>query len=154
MLCPPHDDLLAKLLFVLAWWHALAKLRLHTEETVAIFHAVTRTLGKTTRAFVRTTCEAYETRELPKEEAARGRRTAALRAKNSTKSHPKKPQNTQKPGPKRKVLNLSTGKWHAIGDYPYTIPWFGTHDNTNTQQVCFFTRANSGLQCTSDGCSG
>ncbi|TFY52773.1 hypothetical protein EVJ58_g9823 [Rhodofomes roseus] len=134
MLPPPHDDLVSKLLFVLAFWHGLAKLRLHTEETVAIFHAITRTLGKTTRAFHRTTCEFYETRELPKEEAARGRRTAALRAKASGKLRAKKSGKAQTPGPKRKILNLKTGKWHGIGDYPYTIPWFGTHDNTNTQQ--------------------
>ncbi|KAH9834205.1 uncharacterized protein C8Q71DRAFT_797981 [Rhodofomes roseus] len=112
---PPHDELVMTLLFKLALWHGLAKLRLHTEETVAIFHAATRSLGKIARQFLHKTCEAYETRELPKEEAARGRPTVVQTVK-------------------RKLLNLLTYKWHSLGDCPFAIPWFGCLDGVNTQQ--------------------
>ncbi|KAH9924456.1 uncharacterized protein B0H18DRAFT_1105032 [Fomitopsis serialis] len=138
LLPPPHDDLVMSLLFTLAFWHALAKLRLHTEETVAIFHGVTWELGRTTREFAATTCEAYDTQELPAEEAARGCRTAAMRAKKSSRSKKKvsssKGATKNAPGPKRKTLNLKTGKWHSLGDYAWMVGWYGTHDVGNTQQ--------------------
>ncbi|KAH9925201.1 uncharacterized protein B0H18DRAFT_1171643 [Fomitopsis serialis] len=86
LLPPPHDELVQTLVFTIAYWHGLAKLRLHSEETVAIFHAATRDLGKIVRRFLRKTCEAYDTRELPREEAARGRRTAAMVAKQGAKA--------------------------------------------------------------------
>ncbi|KAH9950133.1 hypothetical protein B0H21DRAFT_881501, partial [Amylocystis lapponica] len=81
LLPPPHNDIILDLLFDLAVWHAHAKLRLHTETTLDVFKQATQTLGFTLRHFLATTCAVYVTRELPKEEAARGRRTAALTAK-------------------------------------------------------------------------
>ncbi|KZT68005.1 hypothetical protein DAEQUDRAFT_728551 [Daedalea quercina L-15889] len=137
MLPPPHDDIVMTLLFTLAFWHGLAKLRLHTEETLAIFHGITWELGRTTRKFTATTCEVYDTRELPTEEAARGRCKAALQAKKSSKSKGKassRTANSSGSAPKRKLLNLRTAKWHSLGDYPWSVPWYGTHDVGNTQQ--------------------
>ncbi|TFY51689.1 hypothetical protein EVJ58_g10435 [Rhodofomes roseus] len=150
---PPHDELVMTLLFKLALWHGLAKLRLHTEETVAIFHAATRSLGKIARQFLHKTCEAYETRELPKEEAARGRRKVAMLAKKGNKTTARRTQKKRRPGEptqppstegapavtvvqtvKRKLLNLLTYKWHSLGDCPFAIPWFGCLDGVNTQQ--------------------
>ncbi|KAF7800213.1 hypothetical protein EIP86_011460, partial [Pleurotus ostreatoroseus] len=40
---------------------------------------------------------------------------------------------TERPRPHHKVFNLSTYKLHALGDYPDTIPAFGTTDNYSTQ---------------------
>ncbi|KAL6308598.1 hypothetical protein BKA93DRAFT_822327 [Sparassis latifolia] len=45
LLPPPHDEIVADLLFILAFWHALAKLRLHTEFTLEHLKKATRDLG-------------------------------------------------------------------------------------------------------------
>jgi hypothetical protein len=37
--------------------------------------------------------------------------------------------------PKAKAFNLSTYKWHALGDYANTIRRYGTTDNYSTQTV-------------------
>jgi hypothetical protein len=121
------------LLFELAVWHAHAKLRLHTETTLEMFQSTTQRLGVLLRAFLRLTCEAYITRELPRETAARGRREAALATKG------KGTKGKGKEGPKRKRLNLATYKYHALGDYPEAIRRFGTTDNYSTQVVCSLT---------------
>jgi hypothetical protein len=71
------------LLFELATWHALAKLWLHTETTLRALDMSTKRLGDALRTFKKVTCVAYITKELPSEEAARGWRQAALRAKQT-----------------------------------------------------------------------
>jgi hypothetical protein len=72
LLPPPHNKIVLDLLFTLATWNAYAKLRLHTEQTLDLFDTATSDLGRRLRDFVKGTCSAYETRELPCEEAARG----------------------------------------------------------------------------------
>ena len=74
---------------------------------------------------------AFNTRELPREEAARGRRKAAAAAK---KGKGKAAQGT-KDGPRSHPFNLRTYKLHALGDYVKTIRLFGTTDNYSTQVV-------------------
>jgi hypothetical protein len=69
------------LLFVLCTWHALAKLRLHTSSTLQALKATTKALGQQLRYWVKKTCSAFDTRELPKEESARHRRKAAAASK-------------------------------------------------------------------------
>jgi hypothetical protein len=65
-----------EMLFLLAYWQGLAKLRLHTEDTLTILDDVTRSLGIALHAFKTSTCTAFETRELPAEAAARSRKEA------------------------------------------------------------------------------
>jgi hypothetical protein len=113
-------------------WHAFAKLRIHTDNTLDLFRSSTKSLTAAMRRFVKETCEAYFTQELPKETAARGRRTAALTATGKTPGSKGK----LNPGPKAKKLNLATYKYHALADYPETVRRFGTTDNYNTQIVC------------------
>lgn len=114
------------LFWELACWHALAKLRLHSETTVQILEAFTTTLGKATRVFA-TACEDYDTRELPSEEAARGRRELRLRMKSKAPA--------SRARPKTKKLNISTFKDHNLGHYPWGIRHSGTSDNFSTQTV-------------------
>ncbi|KAH9922415.1 uncharacterized protein B0H18DRAFT_935413 [Fomitopsis serialis] len=83
LLPPPHNEIILDLLFEFALFHGLSKLRLHTEETLKIFSIVTKSLGELMARFKAETCEAYDTYELPREEAARGRRTAAMRQRAS-----------------------------------------------------------------------
>ena len=41
--------------------------------------------------------------------------------------------------PKANILNLSTYKWHSLGDYASTIRRYGTTDNYSMQTVCIIT---------------
>jgi hypothetical protein len=119
------------LLFELATWHAFAKLCIHTDETLDLLMAATKTLTRVMRRFLKETCEELITVELPKEAEACGRRTAALAAKGDSRAAKGKATK----GPKRKKLNLATYKYHALGDYAETIRTFGPTDNYNTQIV-------------------
>jgi hypothetical protein len=105
------------LLFELATWHTFTKLRIHTEETLDLLTAATKSLTRVMRRFLKETCEEFITVELPKEAEARGRRTAALAAKGDGRAAKGKATK----GPKRKKLNLATYKYHALGDYAETI---------------------------------
>ena len=129
LLPEPHNSYVQDLLFDLATWHAYAKLRLHTSDTLSFFeHAVT-SLGLTARQFLKKTNEAYITWELPQETAVRGRRVAALAAKNGV------PVPSRTGEAKQKRLNLQTYKYHALGDYQNTIRMRGTTDSYSTQSV-------------------
>ncbi|KAN0088931.1 hypothetical protein V8E55_005988 [Tylopilus felleus] len=122
-----HNEILLDMLFDLTTWHAFAKLQLHTEQTLELFEAATTYLGCSIRKFEQMTCMYYYTTELPQEHAARGRRTAALSAKQGHAI------SSGISRPKEKKLNLSTYKFHALGDYVDTIRAFGTTDNYTTQ---------------------
>ena len=116
----------------------LASLRLHTESTLLALENSTTRLGERLRQFQATTCNAYDTYELPSEEAARGRRTAATRAKKHRNGASEDVDNLAK-GAKtwrlQKVFNLSTYKVHTLGDYTQAIRLFGTADGFTTRVV-------------------
>ena len=61
----PHNAQVLRLLFVLCHWHGLAKLCLHTDETLGIFERVTKDLGNCIRSFALDTCPCFTTKELP-----------------------------------------------------------------------------------------
>ncbi|KIK11947.1 hypothetical protein PISMIDRAFT_121797, partial [Pisolithus microcarpus 441] len=121
-----HDASIRVLLFRLAEWHALAKLRLHTEDSLKLLEQSLRMLTAQLRHFAEVTCAAFQTKELPSEAAARRRQQ-------------KRPQtNNQSGGPRPKVFNMLTYKIHALGDYVQTIKLFGTTDSYTTQIVSDF----------------
>jgi len=128
LLPEPHNSTVLNLLYTLATWHALAKLRLHTEWSVAYLEDMTKSLGSKLRAFVKTTCEVYDTKELPREVAARGRRKAASAARKPRTSHIQS-------SARKKVFSLRTYKLHALGHYAQAIRKFGTTDVYSTQPV-------------------
>jgi hypothetical protein len=131
----PHNDAILDLVFVMGCWHAYAKLRLHTEHTLASFERLTADLGTLLRHFATVTCEAFRTMELPRECAARQRRTAADPMAKASRG-----------GAKAKTFNLRTYKIHALGDYPKTIRERGTTDNYNSQRVRDLTPNSSCLR--------
>ncbi|KAG2112890.1 hypothetical protein DEU56DRAFT_749198, partial [Suillus clintonianus] len=135
-----HNRIILDLLFDLATWHAYAKLRLHTDDTLAFFDSATIVLSRSVRKFARTTCKKYVTTELPQEHAARSSRQAALASKQL--AEPATRQSAQKEksvvSTKVKKLNLYTYKYHALADYPNTIRRMGTTDSYSTQPVSFF----------------
>jgi hypothetical protein len=130
----PYNTILMTLLYRTAEWHAFAKLRLHTESTLQHLERLTTALGQLMRKFRDTTQSAFATFELPKETEARKRR------QNSGKPGKGKEKAAagNASGKKSKILNLSTYKWHALGDYVRTIRLFGPTDGFSTQVVSNF----------------
>jgi hypothetical protein len=116
------------------------KLRLPTETTLEHLKNTTSTLGKILRKFVQITCNAFVTKELPCELAARTRRRATANAKKktgkATASVDTRIQNTKKTTSSgRKLFNLCTYKLHALADYANSIRRYGTSDSYSTQVV-------------------
>lgn len=131
----PCDVIVQDLIFTLCTWHAYAKLRLHTTATIQSLSTTTTNLGTHLRRFKTQVCTLFYTRELPREEAARGRRKAALAAQRG-----KGPTATATPAASSttscpKLFNMSTYKLHALGDYVASIIAFGPTDNYSTQIV-------------------
>jgi hypothetical protein len=149
-----------ELLFLLAYWQGLAKLRLHTEKTLDILDSVTRALGMALRAFKKETCSKFDTKELPKEAAARQRRETKLATKQSSSAKTAKgtekevestaksktakgkekevepiAKSNSKSSRQPKCINLNTYKLHSLGDYANTIRQYGTTDSYSTQLV-------------------
>ena len=146
------------LLFVLAHWHALAKLRQHTDLSLDVLESVTDHLSKILKEFQATTCAAYDTRELKREKAARVRKAEKKSSSNQSTVNTNtanlasvvedsstapglsqlqevvpKPKKTT--GRLRKTLNLNTYKDHALGDYVESIRQNGTVDSYSTELV-------------------
>jgi hypothetical protein len=117
----------------MATWHAYAKLRLHSDSTVASFRVVTVNLGHLLRKFAAETAKSFKTVALPSEEAITMRRhqNAAGKAKAAGEKLPPAPNRG-----KEKILNLYTPKLHFLGDYPDSIPEIGTTDSHTTANVC------------------
>lgn len=143
LLPEPHNNVIMRLLYTCTHWHALAKLRMHTDETLEIFDDVTRRLGAEFRAFVAKTCTAFDTRELARETEARKRRQQRKGATSTSES-------SAQSRPLPKMFNIQTYKFHALGDYPDTIRKFGTTDSFSTEPVseymiCCFRRSRGPL---------
>ncbi|RPD53254.1 hypothetical protein L226DRAFT_548591 [Lentinus tigrinus ALCF2SS1-7] len=98
------NNIILDMLFDDGCWHALAKLRLHTDDTVDLLDVATVNVGQSTRRFTRITCTRYDTYELPRETAR-----------------------------KRKSFSLKTYKYHSLWDYAAHIRRFGPSDNWTTQ---------------------
>lgn len=128
-----HDKIVCKLLFELATWHALAKLRLHTETTLIDLENSTTRLGQYIRSFETLVCPEYNTRELPSEVGARNRRQASKAAKVAQSSSA--PKHARRIGAKIKTFNTRVYKLHSLGDYAKSIRLHGTTDSYNTQLV-------------------
>jgi hypothetical protein len=140
LLPEPHNARVLNLLFDMAHWHGLAKLRMHTDVTLELLSQVTITLGTRIREFQEKTCTAFLTHELERERAARMRRQEKKKAAAETNPNPQNRKNTTKPqksnsGKQPKRFNLNTYKYHALGDYCNTIRQFGTTDSYSTQPV-------------------
>jgi hypothetical protein len=83
LLPEPHNTRVLKLLFNLAHWHGLAKLRMHTEPTLDMLSQATTSLGSRFRDFQEKTCTMFQTRELERERAARQRRQGKRQGKHA-----------------------------------------------------------------------
>ena len=90
-----HNETILNLLYVLNYWHSLAKLRMHTDTTLRIFRQTTTLLGDMLRYFTNEMCKAFKTFETDKEYQARTCATARQVAKESAPG----PSSASVPGP-------------------------------------------------------
>ena len=107
----PNDDdnrSISVLLFLLATWHAYAKLRLHTDTTLEMLETIGGSLCQALRHFAGVTCPQYATKELPQEANARAQIAICKKKASSTTAKPK-------------TFNMTTFKLHCIPDYPPAI---------------------------------
>jgi hypothetical protein len=158
-----HNQIVLDLLFTMAHWHGLAKLRMHSDLTLEILDQRTIDLGEQFRQFKVKVCTAYHTQELDREVDARSRRQAKVAAKRAEKGKendivrgtasqkPRAAANTKgkekasleqlqdvpitKQSRRKKSFNLQTYKFHALGDYVASIRRFGTTDSYSTEPV-------------------
>ncbi|KAG8794779.1 hypothetical protein FRC12_021702 [Ceratobasidium sp. 428] len=138
------DEPAQTLLFLFAEWHGLAKLRLHTTDSLKIFKSITTKLGTAIRNFVKLT-DGLKIRETPKEYARRKKQSEASKAKqmsrrapttaNTTRANKTSTQQNPDDGDGRHIvtLNLNTYKFHSTGDYPWHVEEYGTSDSYSTQ---------------------
>ena len=124
-----------ELLFLLAYWQGMAKLRLHTKETLTILNNITRSLGISLHAFKKDTCTKYQTKELPQEAAAQQRKQSLVACKGKGKEVKIVTAEQSQPLRRPKGLNLNTYKLHSLGDYIDTIRQYRTMDSYLTQLV-------------------
>ncbi|EIW80601.1 hypothetical protein CONPUDRAFT_57638, partial [Coniophora puteana RWD-64-598 SS2] len=131
-----HNKTLLDLLFDLSYWHAHAKLRLHTDLTLSQFDQAVISLGSSARKFQSQVCPLYDTRELPAETSARGRRAVTKVANTLAKTKQGRVRAARLAQSRHhKRLNLETFKFHSLGDYPDMIRRYGTTDNYSTLPV-------------------
>jgi hypothetical protein len=138
-LLPPICEVPAQeLIFIFAEWHGLAKLRLHTKDTLKIMKRLTSRLGVALREFAKLT-EGLDIRETPKEYASRRKKYESNKAKSTTKRKRKVAESPDDPstgdGRRKCHLNLDTYKMHSLGDYVRSIQEYGTTDSYSTQIV-------------------
>lgn len=112
LLDEPYNTMVMQLLYRAAEWHALAKLKMHTESTLKLLEACTTAFGSLMRQFRNKTFADFNTIGLPKE------------SRKSPSS-----------GRKKRLLNLNTYKFHSLGDYVRTIRLFGSTDGYSTLTV-------------------
>jgi len=156
-----------KLLYRTAEWHAIAKLRMHTDSTLEHLRRLTKEFGGLMWQFRDQMCSQFNTVELPQESATRNRQQRHGQAKVSSKvlplDGPEGPStvsllweipsqnaassvegdtttmqvaSSSAPSSRKlRVMNLSTTKFHFLGDYMQTIQRFGCTDSFSTQLV-------------------
>ncbi|KIJ48727.1 hypothetical protein M422DRAFT_247583 [Sphaerobolus stellatus SS14] len=106
-----HDAIVQTLVFTMASWHSLAKLRLHMEKTLQELDNLTTQLGRAIRKFNNN-----------------ARRRHQILKKNLEK------QSTTSNECKRKFFNTSTPKLHLLGHYVDIIRWYGATLGLSTQR--------------------
>ncbi|KNZ82146.1 hypothetical protein J132_07731 [Termitomyces sp. J132] len=136
---PTIDRKIQDLLFVMAAWHASAKMHLHTNWSLGIFCRLTKSFTHHLHIFSSEVCPHFETRETPNEAEASACQKAAAVAKNTGNIESSKPAKTVQKGKvantshKTKSFRLDIPKIHSIVHYPDSIQCFSTTDSYCTQ---------------------
>jgi hypothetical protein len=133
LLPEPHNTVILKLLFTMAHWHGLAKLRMHSDLTLDIMDLITMAVGQQFQEFKANVCAAYTTRKLHQEVEARTQCHARQASKHNNVRKGK--QGGLNHGQHTKVFNFQTYKFHALGDYVSTIWQYGMSDSYSSEPV-------------------
>lgn len=105
----------------------MAKLRMHTDSTLAILDGLTTKLGEQLRSFKALT-DNLDLKETTKEYMARRKRDVSRAARAGLDEPPESSR-------KSRSFNLNTPKMHSPGDYVPQIRNLGPIDNHSTQAV-------------------
>ncbi|KAJ3558432.1 hypothetical protein NM688_g934 [Phlebia brevispora] len=127
LLPEPHNSHIISLLYSMAYFHCLAKMRLHTDTSVALLDQAYSVMASHLRHFQMVVCPHFQTKETLRECAARVRAQAnsgAVRGRPSVES-----SSARKP----RSFNMSTIKMHLLGYYAIYIPLYGTTDGYSTK---------------------
>jgi hypothetical protein len=108
---------------------------MHIDETLKILDDVTTEMGTKFRAFSAKTCSTFNTRELPRETAARKRRRLKKKDGKKVSMDPSAKSTEAPDGPRPRRFNLQIYKYHVLCDYPKTIRMYGTSDSYSTEPV-------------------
>jgi hypothetical protein len=148
-LFPEEDNKsISKLLFLLATWHAYAKLCMHTDTTLRMFDTVADALCQALRHFATVICPRFATKELPHEVNACVTHQQA-QVKNLTRERKKLSKSI-----KLKHFNMATYKMHCIPDYLDAIQRYGTTDSYSMQTVSpLYTGSTVALTNTEQTCA-
>ncbi|TFK76058.1 hypothetical protein BDN72DRAFT_930755 [Pluteus cervinus] len=125
LLPQPFNETVLDLLYTMAYFHSLAKLRMHTDSSLRVLRQVITSLCNALRYFAYETCKNFKTVETDKEYQARQRQTATYNVKNG--------KSVAVNGKRAKNFSLLTVKFHVLPDYTDHIIRFGTTD-------CYTTR--------------
>lgn len=131
------------LLFVMAHWHSLAKLRMHNDLTLEVMDAVTISLGESLREFKDKTCAAFITRELEREARAHARRQSKNAAAKGKKSATKRPHRASQDvhsefvdaGASDQPTNEPSIENAAVDDQPHIMDRTLKSFNLNTYKI-------------------
>ena len=145
LLPEPYNTQICRLLFSLAHWHGMAKLRMQHDLTLKHMDAVTTSLGDQLREFCQTSSSDFATRELQREANARVRRENRKKTANfhSVTTEDSTSASGAQNARRAKTLNLNTYKTHALGDYTATIRQYGTTDSYSTAPVYLLSFDNA-----------
>jgi len=125
-----HNKQLMKLLYWIAEWHALVKSRMHTDTMLEHLRHLTKEFSSLIWQFRDQTCSHFNTVKLPHKVAAWNRLQQDGQAKILSRG-----QTLSASSHKLRKINLSTIKFHSLGDYAQTIQQFGCTDSFSTQLV-------------------
>jgi hypothetical protein len=139
-----QEKIVQNLLFDLMTFHAHAKLRIHTDKTILSFRLATSSLGFSLRQFHTKTCAFYaDTKELPREKAARLRRAANKAKNNNSSDQSSSSGSSQIQG---KKFSMATYKTHSLSHYPDHVEKFGSYDSVSTRDVSIMSNCFSKQQ--------
>jgi hypothetical protein len=134
-----YNDMVLDLLYVMAYFHGLEKMRLHTQTTLQAVKLATPALGDELRRFKSDMADKIETKETPREKQARARRAARLASKTGRAA----PAGSSEARPKK--LNLNTLKVHRLGHVAANIEEHGSLDSVDCRIVSVVPCPRRGL---------
>ncbi|TFK58883.1 hypothetical protein BDN72DRAFT_948719 [Pluteus cervinus] len=138
LLPEPDNQTILDLLYLMAYFHSLVKLRMHTDSSLQVLKKVTVNLCDGLRYFADETCAHYDTVETDKEFQARKRQKAAEdlqkgKAPKDSTDGGRVRSDVVVVGKRPKSFSLDTPKFHMLADYPDQILQFGTTDSYSTK---------------------